>query len=88
EAMIDAGVGMGLPRTTVSELVAQTMVGAGAMLDRSGEGATELRAAVTSPGGTTAAAVRQLESNGLRRAFFDALEAAKQRSEELGATSE
>lgn len=88
EAMIDAGVGLGLPRDTASELVVQTMVGAAAMLDRSGESATELRAAVTSPGGTTAAAVRQLESNGLRRAFFDALEAAKGRSEELGTASE
>lgn len=88
EAMIDAGVGLGLTRATASELVVQTMVGSAAMLDRSGESATELRAAVTSPGGTTAAAVRELESNGLRRAFFDALEAAKVRSAELGAASE
>ncbi|WP_072690718.1 pyrroline-5-carboxylate reductase [Rhodococcus marinonascens] len=88
EAMIDAGVGFGLTRATASELVIQTMVGAAAMLDQSGESATELRAAVTSPGGTTAAAVRQLERNGLRTAFFDAIESAKLRSAELGATPE
>jgi pyrroline-5-carboxylate reductase len=58
------------------------------MLDRSGESATELRAAVTSPGGTTAAAIRRLEGNGLRTAFFDALEAAKIRSAELGTSTE
>ncbi|MFZ2178808.1 MAG: pyrroline-5-carboxylate reductase [Rhodococcus sp. (in: high G+C Gram-positive bacteria)] len=88
EAMIDAGVGLGLTRATASELVVQTMVGSAAMLDRSGESATELRAAVTSPGGTTASAVRHLEKNGLRSAFFDALEAAKLRSSELGAAPE
>ncbi|MDH6286697.1 MULTISPECIES: pyrroline-5-carboxylate reductase [Rhodococcus] len=88
EAMIDAGVGLGLTRATASELVVQTMVGSAAMLDRSGESATELRAAVTSPGGTTAAAIRRLEGNGLRTAFFDALEAAKIRSAELGTSTE
>lgn len=88
EAMIEAGVGLGLTRATASELVVQTMVGSAAMLDRSGESATELRAAVTSPGGTTAAAIRQLEGNGLRTAFFDALEAAKIRSAELGTSTE
>jgi pyrroline-5-carboxylate reductase len=64
------------------------MVGAAAMLDQSGESTTELRAAVTSPGGTTAAAIRQLEKNGLRSAFYDALEAAKSRSAELGTSTE
>ncbi|MDV7240472.1 MULTISPECIES: pyrroline-5-carboxylate reductase [Rhodococcus] len=88
EAMIDAGVGLGLTRATANELVVQTMVGAAAMLDQSGESTTELRAAVTSPGGTTAAAIRQLEKNGLRSAFYDALEAAKSRSAELGTSTE
>ncbi|AOW93210.1 pyrroline-5-carboxylate reductase [Rhodococcus sp. WMMA185] len=88
EAMIDAGVACGLTRATASELVVQTMVGAAAMLDQSGESATELRAAVTSPGGTTAAAIRQFEKNGLRTAFFDAIESAKLRSADLGAKSE
>lgn len=50
EAMIDAGVALGLTRATARELVVQTMVGSAAMLDQSGENATELRAAVTSPG--------------------------------------
>ncbi|QNG19814.1 pyrroline-5-carboxylate reductase [Rhodococcus triatomae] len=84
EAMIDAAVGLGLPRATASELVTQTIAGSAAMLGGSGESPTELRAAVTSPGGTTAAAVRQLESHGVRKAFFEALEAAKSRSAELG----
>ncbi|MDZ7929920.1 MAG: pyrroline-5-carboxylate reductase [Rhodococcus sp. (in: high G+C Gram-positive bacteria)] len=88
EAMIDAGVGLGLSRDVASALVVQTMVGSGAMLDRSDESASELRYAVTSPGGTTAAAVRELERKGLRAAFFDALGAANARSTEMGITAE
>lgn len=88
EAMIDAGVGLGLTRATATELVVQTMVGSAAMLDRSGESAADLRAAVTSPGGTTAAAVRELERYGLRTAFFEALTAARDRSIKLGAAPE
>lgn len=88
EAMIDAGVGLGLTRDVASALVVQTMVGSAAMLDRSDETPTELRYAVTSPGGTTAAAVRELERNGLRTAFFEALAAAKARSTEMGVTAE
>lgn len=88
EAMIDAGVGLGLTREVASALVVQTMVGSGAMLDRSDETPAELRYAVTSPGGTTAAAVRKLEENGLRAAFFDALDAAKARAAEMGVTAE
>ncbi|GAA3172305.1 pyrroline-5-carboxylate reductase [Rhodococcus baikonurensis] len=88
EAMIDAGVGLGLTRPVATELVVQTMVGSAAMLDRTGDSATDLRAAVTSPGGTTAAALRQLEAGGLRTAFFDALDAAKSRSAAMGAAAE
>ncbi|MGB3371584.1 MAG: pyrroline-5-carboxylate reductase [Rhodococcus sp. (in: high G+C Gram-positive bacteria)] len=88
EAMIDAGVGLGLTREVASAIVVQTMVGSGAMLDRSDETPTELRYAVTSPGGTTAAAVRKLEENGLRAAFFDAVGAAKSRAAEMGVTAE
>ncbi|MDI9919185.1 pyrroline-5-carboxylate reductase, partial [Rhodococcus sp. IEGM 1379] len=88
EAMIDAGVGLGLTRAVATELVVQTMVGSAAMLDRTGDSAAELRAAVTSPGGTTAAAVRQLEAGGLRTAFFEALDAAKTRSAAMGVTAE
>ncbi|MFC4605167.1 pyrroline-5-carboxylate reductase [Rhodococcus kronopolitis] len=88
EAMIDAGVSLGLARTTAADLVVQTMIGSAAMLAESGESATELRAAVTSPGGTTAAAVRELERGGLRTAFYDALSAAKARSATMGAPAE
>ncbi|MFC9787342.1 pyrroline-5-carboxylate reductase [Rhodococcus sp. NPDC127528] len=88
EAMIEAGVGLGLTRATTTELVVQTMVGSAAMLAGSGESAHDLRAAVTSPGGTTAAAVRELERGGVRTAFYEALVAAKSRSAALGASPE
>ena len=83
EAMIDAGVLLGLPRVTASELVIRTLTGAAAMLADGGSTATELREHVTSPGGTTAAALRVLEERGLRAAFMSALEAARDRSREL-----
>ncbi|RKS75231.1 pyrroline-5-carboxylate reductase [Motilibacter peucedani] len=85
EAMVDAGVLLGLPRAMARELVAQTAYGAAAMLRDSGRSAAELRDQVTSPGGTTIAALRQLEAHGLRAAVFDALEAARDRSREMGA---
>ncbi|GAA4486741.1 pyrroline-5-carboxylate reductase [Rhodococcus olei] len=88
EAMIESGVALGLTRATATELVVQTMVGSAAMLDGSGSTPNELRADVTSPGGTTAAALRELERGGVRTAFHDALAAAKARSAELGATPE
>ncbi|WP_084509253.1 pyrroline-5-carboxylate reductase [Nocardia pseudovaccinii] len=85
EAMVDAGVGLGLTRDVATELVVQTMLGSAALLESSGQTAAELRAAVTSPAGTTAAAVRELERGGVRSAFLEALHAAKQRSVEQGA---
>ncbi|WP_433601131.1 pyrroline-5-carboxylate reductase [Nocardia sp. CA-135953] len=85
EAMVDAGVALGLTRDVATELVVQTMLGSAALLESSGQTAAELRAAVTSPAGTTAAAVRELERGGVRSAFFEALHAAKQRSAEQGA---
>lgn len=88
EAMINAGVGLGLTREVSSELVVQTMIGAAALLDETGQSAAELRAAVTSPGGTTAAALRELERGALRSTFTEALHAAKRRSAEQGATNE
>ncbi|MCP9622586.1 pyrroline-5-carboxylate reductase [Nocardia otitidiscaviarum] len=88
EAMIDAGVGLGLTRDVASQLVVQTMLGAAALLDESGQSAAELRAAVTSPAGTTAAAVRELERGAVRAVFHEALHAAKDRSAEMGATSD
>jgi pyrroline-5-carboxylate reductase len=83
EAMIEAGVHLGLPRPTATELAVQTLVGAGKLLRETGEHPALLRERVTSPGGTTAAALRELEAHGLRAAFLDALEAAATRSREL-----
>ncbi|MCL2482056.1 MAG: pyrroline-5-carboxylate reductase, partial [Propionibacteriaceae bacterium] len=84
EAMIDAGVLLGLPRATVSELVKQTVYGTAAMLIESDEHPTVLKENVTSPGGTTAAALRTFEAHGVKAAFIDAMEAAYKRSEQLG----
>ena len=83
EAMIEAGVHLGLPRTTANELVVQTVVGAAKMLRETGEHPTVLRENVTSPAGTTAAAVRELEDHKVRAAFLIALEAARDRSRAL-----
>jgi pyrroline-5-carboxylate reductase len=104
EALIDAGVAEGLSRSVATDLVSQTMAGSAAMLleslDRQqpegaaamGAGidtsAAQLRATVTSPGGTTAAGLRELERGGLRAAVANAVSAAKTRSEQLGITSE
>jgi pyrroline-5-carboxylate reductase len=83
ESMIEAGVLLGLPRTTATELVVQTLYGAAGMLRQTGEHPTILREQVTSPGGTTAAAVRRLDDNGVRSALISAIEAARDRSAEL-----
>ena len=83
EAMIEAGVHLGLPRATASELVVQTVVGSAKLLRETGEHPTVLRERVTSPGGTTAAAVRELEDHKVRAAFMTALEAARNRSRAL-----
>ena len=83
EAMIDAGVHLGLPRDTATELVVQTMLGSAKLLRETGVHPTVLRERVTSPGGTTAAAVRQLEERAVRAAFMTAMEAARDRSREL-----
>jgi pyrroline-5-carboxylate reductase len=83
EAMIEAGVHLGLPRATANELVVQTVVGAAKMLRETGEHPTVLRENVTSPAGTTAAAVRELEDHKVRAAFLTALEAARDRSRAL-----
>jgi pyrroline-5-carboxylate reductase len=80
EAMIEAGVHLGLPRTTATELVVQTVVGSAKLLRETGTHPTVLREQVTSPGGTTAAAIRQLEDHKVRAAFITAMEAARDRS--------
>jgi len=84
EAMIDAGIREGLPRHAAVRLVQQTVKGAGALLRASSKGAEHLRAQVTSPGGTTAAAMHVLEEKGFRALVEDAVRAAAQRSRELG----
>jgi pyrroline-5-carboxylate reductase len=83
EAMIDAGVLLGLARPLATELAVQTALGAATMLHETGEHPALLREAVTSPGGTTAAAIRELEDAGLRAAFYDALEACRDRARDL-----
>jgi pyrroline-5-carboxylate reductase len=83
EAMTDAGILLGLPRAIAHDLIVQTVVGAGAMLRDSGEHPVTLREAVTSPAGTTIAAIRELENHGVRAAFLAALEAARDRSRAL-----
>jgi len=84
EAMIDAGILLGLPRTLAADLIVQTALGAAVMLRDSGEHPVQLREAVTSPGGTTIAAIRELERHGVRAALIAAIEAAHDRSVELG----
>ena len=81
------GVHLGLPRDTATELVVQTMLGSAKLLRETGEHPTVLRERVTSPGGTTAAAVRQLEDHKVRAAFLGAMEAARDRSRDLAAAA-
>ena len=97
EALVDAGVASGLTRAVATDLAVQTMAGSAEMLMERLESSTgvrpdttavELRAEVTSPGGTTAAGLRELERGGLSAAVAAAVEAATTRSELLGTTSE
>jgi pyrroline-5-carboxylate reductase len=83
ESMIEAGVHLGLPRSTATELVVQTLVGSAKLLRETGEHPVVLRERVTSPGGTTAAALRLLENGKVRADFLAAIEAARDRSREL-----
>jgi len=85
EAMIDAGILLGLPRAVAAELIVQSAYGAAVMMRESGDHPVILREAVTSPAGTTIAAVRELERHGVRAALLAAIEAARDRSVELGA---
>jgi pyrroline-5-carboxylate reductase len=85
ESLVDAGVLAGLPRPTAEVLAYQTLLGAARLLLETGDSPADLRAAVTSPGGTTAAGLRELENHGVRAAFLAAVTAATARSKELGA---
>jgi len=84
EALVEAGVLVGLPRDVATTLAVQTVVGSAALLAEGGESPEALRAGVTSPGGTTAAGLRVLEERAVRAAFLDAVAAATARSRELG----
>lgn len=84
EALADAGVKAGLPRSTALELSAQTVLGAAKMLLETGEHPGRLRDMVTSPGGTTIAGLHELEKGGLRAVLMNAVEAATARSKDLG----
>jgi pyrroline-5-carboxylate reductase len=83
EAMIEACILLGLSRDVATDLIIQTMLGSAKMLRDTGKHPVELREMVTSPGGTTIAAIRHLEEAGVRAAFLNAIDAAKKRSEEL-----
>ncbi|MEX0915818.1 MAG: pyrroline-5-carboxylate reductase, partial [Wenzhouxiangellaceae bacterium] len=87
EALADAGRAAGLDEATAEGLAAQTAAGAGVMLGRGDTPAAELRRRVTSPGGTTAAALETLEHNDFARIIHAAVDAAVQRGRELGGTS-
>lgn len=87
EALIDAAVLLGIPRPAAETLITQTAAGAGLMLRDLGKDPVALRAAVTSPGGVTIAAIHELERNAFRGAVMSAALAGRDRSTELGASA-
>ena len=88
EAMIDAGIAEGLPADAARVLAVQTVLGAGRMLDATDVDAAELRRRVTSPNGTTQAAIEHFEAGGLRTLVAGAIHAARLRGHELSAANE
>jgi pyrroline-5-carboxylate reductase len=84
EAMVEAGVAEGIERDVSRLLVTQTLLGSARLLVETGESPEALRAAITSPGGTTSAALRVLERNCVRSAIIEAVAAASERARELG----
>ena len=84
EALSDGGVKVGLPRSTATRLAAQTLFGAAKMVLETDEHPAALKDAVTSPGGTTIAAIHEMEAGGVRAALMNAVEASTTRSKELG----
>jgi pyrroline-5-carboxylate reductase len=85
EAMQDAATALGLPHDAAEALTRQTLLGAARMLDESGEAAATLRQRVTSPGGTTQAAIESFEADALRAIVARAIAAAERRGRELSA---
>jgi pyrroline-5-carboxylate reductase len=85
EAMIEAGILLGLSREVSTQLVVQTMLGTARLLRDERMHPVELREAVTSPGGTTIEAIRVLEQSSVRAAFLNAIQAAMERSKQLAA---
>ena len=83
EAMIEAGILLGLSREVSTQLVIQTMLGSATLLRDESMHPVELREMVTSPGGTTIRAIQVLEQSGVRAAFLNAIQAAMERSKEL-----
>jgi pyrroline-5-carboxylate reductase len=83
ESMIEAGILLGLSREVATDLVVQTMLGTAKLLRDEKMHPVELREMVTSPGGTTIAAIRELEQAGVRAAFLNAIQAAMKRGREL-----
>ncbi|MEW6427922.1 MAG: pyrroline-5-carboxylate reductase [Thermodesulfobacteriota bacterium] len=84
EALIDAGVGVGLGRGDAEKLVVRTVIGAARLMEETGEHPAVLRAMVTSPGGTTIAGLQRMERAGFQGIVMDAVQAATERSRELG----
>jgi len=84
EALIDAGVHLGFPRELAHDLVVETLIGSAEFARQSELHPAQLRNAVTSPGGTSAAAIYELEKGRLRTVFSDAVWAAYRRTLELG----
>lgn len=83
EALIEAGVQMGMPHDVSRTLVVETMRGSALLLEETGSEPEALRAMVTSPAGTTAAGIRMLEAKAVRSAFMEAVAAATERSRNL-----
>jgi len=88
EALIDAGVHMGFARSDAEQLVTQTLLGSILYAQQSGLHPAQLRNQVTSPGGTTAAALHEMEKGGLRTVLSEGVWAAYRRSQALGAKSD